>query len=60
VRVDAGISALETNIVSPIQISTIIFLCIFGAALLGMWLRRVLPEQHLNDETKDLVKLGVG
>jgi hypothetical protein len=60
VRADAGISALETSIVSPIQISTIIFLCIFGSALLGMWLRRVLPEQHLNDETKDLVKLGVG
>ncbi len=45
---------------SPIQVSTIIFLCIFCSALLGMWLRAVLPEHHLNADTKDLVKLGVG
>src|SRR5207245_4397632 len=36
------------------------FSCIFGGALLGMWLRSVLPEHHLDAETKDLVKLGVG
>jgi Protein of unknown function (DUF4239) len=45
---------------SPIQISAIIFCCIFGGALLGMWLRHALPERHLDAETKDLVKLGVG
>src|SRR5215471_4193461 len=28
--------------------------------MLGMWLRGVLPQHHLNDETKDLIKLGVG
>lgn len=28
--------------------------------MLGMWLRNVLPEHHLNAETKDVVKLGVG
>jgi hypothetical protein len=28
--------------------------------MLGMWLRGVLPEHHLDAETKDLVKLGVG
>jgi hypothetical protein len=44
---------------SPIDVSAVIFLCIFASALLGMWLHRVLPEQDLNDETKDLVKLGV-
>jgi hypothetical protein len=32
----------------------------FGGALLGMWLARVLPEHHLNAETKDLVKLSIG
>jgi hypothetical protein len=32
----------------------------FGGALLGMWLARVLPEHHLNAETKDLVKLSMG
>jgi hypothetical protein len=45
---------------SPIEVSTTIFLCIFGGALVGMWLRGVLPRRHLDDETKDLVKLGVG
>ena len=28
--------------------------------MLGMWLRGVLPEHHLDAETKDVVKLGVG
>ena len=42
------------------EISAIIFLCIFGGAMLGMWLRGVLPERHLNNETKDLIKLAVG
>jgi hypothetical protein len=46
--------------VSPVQVSAIIFLCIFGSALLGMWLNGVLPENHLNADTKDLIKLGVG
>jgi len=45
---------------SSIQVSIIIFVCIFGSALLGMWLSGVLPENHLNANTKDLVKLGVG
>ena len=45
---------------SPLEISSIIFSCIFGSAMLGMWLRGVLPEHHLDAETKDLVKLGVG
>jgi hypothetical protein len=45
---------------SPIEVSTLIFLCIFGGALVGMWLRSVLPPHHLSDETKDLVKLGTG
>jgi hypothetical protein len=45
---------------TPIEVSAIIFLCIFGGSILGMWLRGVLPEHHLSAETKDLVKLGVG
>jgi len=46
--------------VSPIEVSTIIFCCLFGGALLGMWLGHALPERHLDAETKDLIKLGVG
>ncbi len=45
---------------NPIEVSAIIFSCIFGGAMLGMGLRNVLPEHHLNAETKDVVKLGVG
>jgi len=45
--------------VKPIQVSAIIFFCIFGGALLGMWLRGVLPKHHLDADTKDLIKLGV-
>ena len=32
----------------------------FGGALLGLALRHILPEDHLSDETKDTVKLGMG
>jgi hypothetical protein len=46
--------------VSPIEVSTIIFLCIFGSSLLGVWPQSVLSERHLNADTKDLVKLVVG
>jgi hypothetical protein len=35
------------------------YVCVAGATL-GMWLRGVLPEDHLDAETKDLVKLGMG
>lgn len=45
---------------TPIQTSLIIFGCVFGGALAGMWLRTVVPKNHMNDETKDLVKLAVG
>jgi hypothetical protein len=40
--------------------SGIVFLCIFGGALLGMILRGLLPEPHLSPESKDVVKLGMG
>ena len=45
---------------SSLVISSIAFLFIFGGALLGLWLRRVLPEHHLSHDTKDVVKLGMG
>jgi hypothetical protein len=40
--------------------SGIIFGCVFGGVLVGMFLRAVLPERHLSAETKDVVKLGMG
>jgi len=44
----------------PLEISLIAFACIFGATLLGMFLRTNLPEDHFSDESKDAVKVGIG
>ena len=41
-------------------ISSIIFAIIFGAAVAGMLLRRVLPQHHLSSESKEVIKLGTG
>jgi hypothetical protein len=45
---------------SSLAVSGVIFACVFGASLLGMYLSRRLPEHHLSAESKDLVKLGMG
>ena len=34
--------------------------CIFGGALLGLYLKSRLPGHHLNNDSKDTVKLGSG
>ena len=41
-------------------IRLVVFACVFGGALFGMFLRSVLPERHLSADTKDTVRLGVG
>jgi hypothetical protein len=46
--------------VSAPLIATIVFLCLFGGALLGLLLQRVLPEHHLGQDSKDVVRLGMG
>ena len=38
----------------------IAFACIFGGALFGLFLRVVIPEPHLSDNSKDVIKLGAG
>src|SRR5215469_8516962 len=43
-----------------LAISAVIFACLFGAALLGFWLRTVLPEEQLSPTSRDLIKLGIG
>jgi len=43
-----------------LAISAIVFGCVFGAALLGFWLRTVVPPEHLGSDSKDLIKLGMG
>ena len=45
---------------SPLTIGFISAGCIFGGTLVGMWLHKVLPERHLNEASKDTVKIGAG
>ena len=42
-----------------IAISGIVFVCVFGGALLGMFLQSALPRHHLSTDTKDVVKLAI-
>jgi hypothetical protein len=44
---------------SAIAISGIVFVCVFGGALLGVFLHSALPEHHLSTDTKDVVKLAI-
>ena len=44
---------------SPLANSLIVYGCILGGMLLGMFLRGVLHESHVSDESKDVMKLGV-
>jgi hypothetical protein len=42
------------------MMASIVFVCVFGGALLGILLRAVMPEHHLSDDSKDVIKLGMG
>ena len=45
---------------NPTIVGIIVFTCTFGGVLLGMWLRTTLPEHHLDAESRDTVKVGIG
>ena len=45
---------------SPIEVGCIVLACVFGGAMLGMTIHTLLPENHLNAESKDVIKLGMG
>ena len=40
------------------SISLVAFACVFGGALVGLWLQRILPEHHLSGDSRDTVKVG--
>jgi Protein of unknown function (DUF4239) len=56
---DAQPDSFEKRIMSSFAISAIVFTCVFGGALLGMFLRRALPEHHLSTESKSTVNVGI-
>jgi hypothetical protein len=41
-------------------LSSVAFVCIFGGAMVGMALAVFLPQHHVSEESKDIVKLGAG
>ncbi len=45
---------------SSLLTALIAFCCVFTSAMVGLWLRAVLPEHHLDDDSRDIVKLGTG
>ncbi|WP_223517361.1 hypothetical protein [Pseudomonas sp. GL-B-19] len=45
---------------SPFVIALIAFACVFGSALLGLYIQKLLPEHHLSDESIAVVKLATG
>ena len=50
-------ASLEMN---PLFIGFLSAVCIFFGGLVGLWLQRLLPQQHLSKEMQDLVKLSAG
>lgn len=45
---------------NPIATSLFVFVCAFGGALLGMFIRRLLPEHHVGPESKEVIRAGMG
>jgi hypothetical protein len=46
--------------VNSIVIGGIVFACTFCGAVLGIWFRTLLPDHHLTNESKEVIKLGTG
>jgi hypothetical protein len=45
---------------SHLVVASIAFLCVFGSALAGTYLRAALPQHHFSDESTGVVKLATG
>jgi hypothetical protein len=41
-------------------IAVVVLACVFGGTLAGLYLKSFLPGHHLKDDSKDIVKLGIG
>lgn len=44
----------------PVEVALLVFACVFGGALIGMYLRTVIPAPHFSGETKEVVTLVMG
>ena len=45
---------------NPVNVSLLVFACAFGSALLGMFIKRLLPEHHVSPESKDVIRVAMG
>lgn len=45
---------------NPIALGSLTLACTFGSACLGIIIRRALPPSHLEKESQDVVRLGMG
>jgi hypothetical protein len=45
---------------SPIAISAVVFVCVFGGALLGILIHFLLKTEHITPESKEAVRLAMG
>jgi hypothetical protein len=43
----------------PFTISLIVFGCVLGGMLLGIFVHFFLPDHHLSSDTRDVVRLGM-
>jgi hypothetical protein len=51
---------MEDSRVNHLAIALIVFGCVFGSALIGLYLHDLLPAHHLNDESTGVVKMATG
>ena len=50
----------QRDLMSPLGISSIVFVCIFGSAMLGCYLRTLLSDYHLTDDSMRVVTMSTG
>jgi fluoride ion exporter CrcB/FEX len=46
--------------VAEFTTSFVVYLCVMGGALIGTYLRRVLPSEHVKDNTRQIVNVAIG
>jgi hypothetical protein len=46
--------------VNELAFSFVVYVCVMGGALTGIYLNRVLPPEHIKDETRQAVNIAVG
>jgi type VI protein secretion system component VasK len=56
----SGAFAAGRCYLKAVVLSIIIFACIFGGAVLGIFLRAILPERHLTEDSRNMVTIGMG